>query len=184
MKKINTKNNVGSYRILPMLTILIISIIMVSCGGGNSNKQQSGSATTETKQTATAQTVQTTGITKILSLGGLSENDIKPTGFVQSLPFDDDVFVVEVSAPLGEERHKEWVKKIFDKCKQLSTDGKIYRAAYAGNTPSAYEYGDFDKRYSTSTNEWAYPYKGKYISVSVGSLVNKKTCEIGVYENK
>jgi len=170
MTKTNIKNSVIA---------LAIGLIMVSCGGRNSNKQN-GSSTPEKSQTTTT---QTSSVTKILSLSGLSENDIKPNGFVQYLPFDDNVFVIETSAPLGEEQHKAWVKKIFDKCRQLSTDGKIYRAAYAGNTPSAYEYGDFDKRYTASTNEWAYPYKGKYISVSIGSLVNKKNCKISVFEN-
>jgi hypothetical protein len=175
----------GATRVI--MVAFAIALVMVSCGGRNSNAQQQQSAP-ETAQTAAAvqpsQTAQTPEITKVLSLGGLSESDVKPAGFVKFSPIDADEFKVETAEPLGEQGQKEWVKKIFDRCSQLSTDGKIYRAAYAGDNPSAYEYGDFDKRYSSSTNKWAYPCNGKYVSVSVGSLVTKKTCSISVTENE
>lgn len=126
---------------------------------------------------------QTSSINNILSLGGLSENDIKPEGFVRFVPFDEEEFGIETSEPLGEERQKVWVKKIFDKCKQLSTDGKIYRAAYAGNDPSMYENSYFERMYSRGDFTWAYPYNGKYICVIVGSLRTRNNCSFSVSEN-
>ena len=174
MTRVNFKNSVIA---------LAIGVATISCGSRNSNAQQQA-ATPETAQTATQQVAQNADVAKILSLGGLSESDIKPDGFVKFLPFDDEEFVIEASAPLGEEGQKAWVKKIFDKCQQLSTDGKIYRAAYVGDNPSAYEYRDFEQFYSRAADGWAYPCKGKYICVVVGSLASKNSCSFSVSENE
>jgi hypothetical protein len=184
MKIANFRNSVGTYRMRPMIAALAISLVMVSCGGRGSN-QQSGTANTETAKVETTQ-VQLSDVAKVLSVGGLTESDIKPAGFDKFYPAREEAIQFEMKTALDENQQKAWIKKIFDKCQKLSTDGKLYRSGYSGEKDGI-PYRDFDQRYAEYVEQsellaWAYPYNDKIIrfSISRDDWANKICYKIGV----
>ena len=150
MTKVNFKNS---------LIAVAIGLVMVSCGGGNSNKQ---SATTETSEQQAAPAVEVKSTDKstvadYLAHFGLTEDDIKPTGFVS---FEGpDGWLIKVNA--SENQFDIWAKKVFDKIKTISTDGKVYDQGY----PTFKEEASFVN--GGTLYQWAYPYNSKTVEVDI-----------------
>ena len=151
MRSINFKNSVIA---------LVFGLFAVSCGGSGS-KQQSNTKATETKTSVAVEETKKVDVKTVagyLSQFGLTENDIKPDGFTS---FEGpEGWLIKINA--GANLFNDWSKKVYDKVKTISTDGKMYYEGY----PSL---GKEEAFWSADKilYQWAYLYNGKVVNLNL-----------------
>jgi hypothetical protein len=172
-------------KIILLALTFVLALSLAACDGGESNSTPPSSPNAETTTPETSQPESTsiagttsngnttpndseaTGeIAEFLALFGLTEDDIKPEGFVE---FQE----LEMSGTIGqagvgfikivvdkdkteEAQIKAWFQKVFDKMKSLSLDKKLYT-----NYQKMDEEATLDKAFAVSTmpgTKWAYSY--------------------------
>ncbi|MCL2038976.1 MAG: hypothetical protein FWG85_00935 [Bacteroidetes bacterium] len=142
-----------------VLIALAISLMFVACGG---NKQQENAeATPENtgQETFVEENISDTKtVAGYIEQFGLTEDDIKPEGFVS---FEGpDGWLIKINA--SEKQFDDWSKKVFNKIKTISTDGKVYQQGYP-------VLGKDEAEWSTGILmfQWAYPYNEKVVELEV-----------------
>ena len=142
--------------------ILVMAFCMlVGCNKSNSttatqNRSTSGGNNTQVENNVPVPTTNT--VAGYLAQFGLSEDDIKPEGFIS---FEGpEGWLIKINAGAGQ--FDAWSKKVFDKITAISTDRKVYEQGYPA-------LGDDEAKWSAGILmfQWAYPYNGKVVNLDV-----------------
>ena len=158
MNRVDIKNRVlANLSIRVVMMIIIIGVGVLSC---KDDKNSNGNNTEQPENNGSSNNGNNNGnntVASYLAQFGLTEDDIKPAGFVS---FEGpDGWLIKVNA--SENQFDNWAKKVFDKIKTISTDGKVYDQGY----PTFKEEASLVN--GATLYQWAYPYKGKTVEVDV-----------------
>ncbi|MDR0906744.1 MAG: hypothetical protein LBN00_11350 [Oscillospiraceae bacterium] len=190
------------------LAIVLALSLFAACGGSNTPSGEdsttpsvSSESTSAPAETATGAVAPTGGgsdadsgtVADFLELYGLTEDDIKPEGFIEfqeietkdNPPKIHSIGYIRIAADkdtTGEAQIKVWYEKIYGKMQELSTDGKIYSNYITLDKESTlealYENPLWEKFPGTM---WAYPYKTSTDDVKL-NVSTSYDYETGIYK--
>ena len=152
---------------------IIIALILTQNFVGCSGKKESPATVTPSQNTpAMTQSssigIDTSTVEGFLTQFGLAEMDLKPEG-------SGDGVMVDISSSRNRatltwnmgnasaEQENDWLKKVYEKTKALSTDGKVY--IDGTDLTEEYIFVPLNRAAYESDVNWVYSYNGKEVGV-------------------
>ena len=155
--------------ILGIIIVMILAQIFVSCSG----KKESTTTVIPSQNTpamtqSSSNTIDTSTVAGFLTQFGLIETDLKPEGAGDGVMVDisssrNRATITWNMENASADQENDWLKKVYDKTKALSTDGKVY--VDGTDLTEEYIFVPLNRAAYESDVNWVYSYNGKEVGV-------------------
>ena len=148
---------------LAIACMAIMTLVLVGCSGKKESPTPSqASQSVPVAEQSTTTSSPTVTVASYLAQFGLTEDDIKPDGFVSSELNGIEVKFLGSNVPFV----PEWYKKVFDTTKGISEDGKCYNDMYPF-LEDEYELDASKAEAMAFITSYSYKYNGKVVKIMI-----------------
>ena len=158
-------------KLLALALVMVLALsLLAACGDSDGNSSDTPGDGDNTPGGGN-ETPDTNTVAGYLEQFGLTEDDVKADGFTS---FEGpDGWLIKVNASAGQ--FDAWGKKVFDKTKSVSADGKCYTDMYPHDTDEK-EWEDGAILFT-----WCYMYNSSKVTVEITMGDNDTTYRIAIH---